>query len=314
MKKLRFDGKVAIVTGAGGGIGNAIARLLAERGAAVLVNDLGTSPIGEGSDKAYSQRAADAIRAAGGIAEANGNSVATAEGANAIVKDAIDRWGHVDILVNNAGFSSNTGPLETLSPENWEIDMAVSASGTFNMCRAVWEPMKARNYGRIINTCSTAWFGMGSSLPYPAAKGAVWGIMRALASAAGGLGVDIKVNAIMPIGASRISTQMGEVFHEAMTRKTPPEAIAPVVGLLGHEQAPCSGEMFMVGGGGFCRVFAGVTEGYQSGNPAWSIEDAQAHFDDVMRTDHFTIPKDFIEANLMYKLDMPWEELRAFIC
>jgi NAD(P)-dependent dehydrogenase (short-subunit alcohol dehydrogenase family) len=183
MSEMRFDDKVAIVTGAGGGLGKAYAKLLAARGAKVLVNDLGGNFQGEGKDSGYAESAAREIRDAGGMAEANGDTVATPAGAAAIVGDAVKRWGRVDILVNNAGIVSASGTLATVTDEQWDNDMAVSASGTFYLCRAVWDGMLERNFGRIVNISSGSWFGMGSAVPYPAAKGAVWAMTRGLASA-----------------------------------------------------------------------------------------------------------------------------------
>lgn len=313
MQEKRFDGQVAIVTGAGGGLGKAYATLLAERGARVLVNDLGGDFQGGGGDAGYAEAAAEAIRASGGTAEANTDSVASSAGARAIVADAMERWGQVDILVNNAGIVSGAGLLEDITDEQWAKDMAVSASGTFYLCREVWAHMKQRDYGRIVNVCSGSWFGMGSGVPYPAAKGAVWAMTRALASATRAQGQNIAVNAIMPIAGSRMTALMGEHIDALMQRDFPPAAVAPVVAMLAHASVRCNGEMFSVGGGGYARVFAAVSEGYRGTQKDWSIEDAAAHFDEAMQTEHFRVPADSMDDAEMYHSDVPWSAFREFI-
>lgn len=309
-----FDGRVAIVTGAGGGLGFAYASLLASRGAKVLVNDLGGSFQGDGSNPGYAQSAAERIRAAGGIAEANTQSVASADGANAIIEDALSRWGRVDILVNNAGVVSGAGALDAITDEQWDRDMAVSASGTFYTCRAVWKLMTERqDYGRIVNVASGSWFGMGSGVPYPAAKGAVWAMSRALASATRANARNVTINAIMPIAGSRMTQLMGPEIHGLMERDFPARAVAPVVAMLAHESCPCNGEMFSVGGGGYARVFAGVTAGYRGTDKGWTPEDARAQFERVMDTEGFHVPAGSMDEAELYVSDVPWDAFRAFI-
>lgn len=313
MSTMNFDGKVAIVTGAGGGLGKAYASLLAERGAKVLVNDLGGNFMGQGADQGYAGAAAEEMRAKGGIAEANGDTVATSAGAKAIVADAMKRWGRVDILVNNAGIVSGSGPIETLTDEMWANDMAVSASGTFYLCREVWAQMKANDYGRIVNVASGSWFGMGSGVPYPAAKGAVWAMTRALGSASRANNWNIRVNCIMPIAGSRMTALMGEAIDSLMQRDFPPYAVAPVVAMLAHADAPCNGEMFSVGGGGYTRVFPGVCAGYRGTDKDWTIEDAMANFDAAFSPEGYKIPLDSMDESAMYTSDVPWDVFRQFI-
>jgi len=313
MGELRFDDKVAIVTGAGGGLGQAYATLLAARGARVLVNDLGGDFQGTGQDAGYAEASARAIRDAGGVAEANGDSVATAAGAEAIVADALRRWGRIDILVNNAGIVSASGNLATVTDEQWNKDMAVSASGTFYLCRAVWDGMLARDYGRIVNISSGSWFGMGSAVPYPAAKGAVWAMTRGLGSATRAMGRNVRVNAVMPIAGSRMTQLMGPDIHGLMERDFPPRAVAPVIAMLAHDSAPCNGEMFTAGGGGYTRVFAGVTRGYRATDKDWTPETALAQFDAVMDTQGFIIPEGSMDEAALYESDVPWAAFKAFI-
>ncbi|MBK7250774.1 MAG: SDR family NAD(P)-dependent oxidoreductase [Gammaproteobacteria bacterium] len=313
MHELRFDGQVAIVTGAGGGLGKAYAMLLARRGAKVLVNDLGGDFSGKGADARYAEASAEEIRAAGGTALASGESVASAAGAEAIVRQALEAWGRVDILVNNAGIVSSAGPLWNVTDEQWATDTGVAAGGTFYMCRAAWKHLWESNYGRIVNVASGSFFGMGSGVGYPAAKGAVWGITRGLASAAAAQKKNIRVNCIMPIAGSRMTVLMGEQIHALMERDFPPKAVAPVVALLAHAESPCNGEMFSVGGGGFARVFVGVSQGYRGTNKDLTIEEARAHVAEAMDVARYTIPCDSMDEAALYESDVPWDAFRAFI-
>lgn len=314
MEELRFDGKVAIVTGAGGGLGKAYASLLAQRGARVLVNDLGGDMGGQGGDRSYAAAAAAEIRQAGGIAEADGNSVAEPGQARAIVEHAMDLWGGVDILVNNAGVVTSVGTLDQVSDDNYRTDMGVAADGTFHLMRAVWRHMWDKDYGRIVNICSGSLFGMGSAVPYPAAKGAVFGMTRGAAVAAEVHKRNVRINIIMPIAASRLTVLMGPEVESAMKKEFPPEAVAPVVAMLSHERCPCNGEMFNVGGGNYRRVFLGTTPGYNRSGTQLTPEEALAHFDDAMRLDGFTIPKHALDdKGAVWPCSVPWEAFMAFV-
>ena len=136
---------------------------------------------------------------------------------------------------------------------------------------------------------------------------------RALSTAAIALNKNIKINVIMPIAGSRMTALMGEAIDALMQRDFPPKSVAPVVGLLAHEDAPCTGEMFSVGGGGFARVFVGVAPGYRATNKDWTLEDARDHFDEAFKIDGFTIPRDSMDDAALYTSDVPWAAFRQFI-
>ncbi len=313
MEQLRFDGRVAIVTGAGGGLGRAYAKLLAARGARVLVNDLGGDTTGSGADPGYAEAVAAEIRSAGGTAVSDPHSVAEPQPAARIVEHAMDLWGQVDILVNNAGVVTSVGSLDQVSDENFHTDLYSAAGGTFHLMRAVWRQMWDRDYGRIVNVASGSFFGMGSAVPYPAAKGAVIGMTRGTAVAAQMRERNLRVNVIMPISRSRLTVHMGEELDAAMGRYFPPEAVAPVVALLAHEQCPCNGEILSVGGGGFRRIFLGATRGYQQQEGPLTIEDALAHFPEAMDTQGYAIPRHALEEAAMYPGKIDWDAFLQFI-
>lgn len=172
-QQMRFDDQVVVVTGAGNGLGRAYALELAARGARVLVNDLGGGIHGTGADMSTAQAVVDEITALGGVAEANADTVATAEGGQAIIDQALQTWGQVDAVINNAGVVVSRGPIDENDPEDYVTDLMVAAGGTFFVTRAVWRHMWDRNYGRILNVASGAVLGMLSAAGYPAAKAAV---------------------------------------------------------------------------------------------------------------------------------------------
>ena len=253
MNEHSFEGRVAVVTGAGRGIGRAHALLLADRGARVVVNDLGGSMEGDGADAEPAATVAAEIVAAGGDAIADTNDVATTAGAQALVDAAVEQFGRIDILINNAGIMRWAGFPEA-DADNLERHLAVHVGGSFNTTRAAWPHMVEQGYGRIVMTTSAGLFGLPNNLSYATAKGAVIGLTRSLTTAGAAHG--IKVNLIAPAAITRMA---GGCRRRARWQ---PELVAPMVAFLAHEDCPVSGEIYAAGAGRFARIFIAETEGY----------------------------------------------------
>jgi NAD(P)-dependent dehydrogenase (short-subunit alcohol dehydrogenase family) len=262
--ELRFDGRVAIVTGAGGqdpSLGRSHAFLLAERGAKVVVNDLGVGPDGRGIMRANAEKVAEEIRAVGGEAIADQHSVAEEEGARGVVATALDTWGQLDILVNNAGVCSMVHFDEISSADIRQI-IDVHLMGTVWMCRAAWRHMREAGYGRIVNTTSGAMFGIEHLSIYGAAKSGIFGLTRGLAVE--GAEIGIKVNALGPAANTTAIRVFNEAsrFTEMMEVHFPTRLVSPAVGYLAHESCQLSGASLEAGAGNVgIRVF-GQTAGY----------------------------------------------------
>lgn len=257
---LRFDGQVAIVTGAGRGIGREHALALARRGARVIVNDLGGSVQGVGASSEPAQQVVDEIRAQGGDAIADMTSVATEEGAAAIVRLATDVCGRVDIIIHNAGVTN----------ASWSKMLDLHLSAAFWLCRAAWPHFIAQNYGRVLTTSSAAGlFGTRPAEPepleyyaYAAAKAGLVGLTRNLALE--GAGNNIKINGVAPIAWSRMiaSNLKDERTRQWMERCFGAEHIAQAAVCLVHERCPTSGATYSVGGGRVASVVIAETDGY----------------------------------------------------
>jgi len=249
MNKVRFDDRVAIITGAGGGLGRVYALELAKRGAKVVVNDLGGSRDGTGSDTTAAQKVVDEIKAAGGEAVANYDNVATPEGGEAIVKTALDTFGKVDILINNAGILRDKSFLK-MEPENWLAVMAVHLNGAYNVTKPAFAAMKQNGYGRIIMTTSAAGlYGNFGQTNYSSAKMALVGLMNTL-KIEGAKG-NIKVNTIAPLAASRLTE---DVMPPEVFAKSKPEFVSPMVLYLASEDCKGSGNIYNAGMGYFNRA------------------------------------------------------------
>jgi NAD(P)-dependent dehydrogenase (short-subunit alcohol dehydrogenase family) len=259
-KELRFDGKTAIVTGAGGNpsLGRVHAMLLAARGANVVVNDIGMA---HAPGPATAQGVVDEIKALGGKAVANANSVATPEGAAAIVKTALDAYGSVDIVVNNAGIVFNV-PFEQLADHDYEKVIDVNLMGPIWVSKAAWPHMKKKNYGRIVNITSGSMFGFAQQASYAASKGGVLSLTRALAAEGERFG--IKVNAVSPAGFTRMvigSQEEDCPTYQGTKNYMLPELVSPAVAYLAHEDCPVTGECLDVMGGAVKRVYFMMTNG-----------------------------------------------------
>lgn len=263
MSDLRFDGQVAIVTGAGGnpGLGRSYARLLAVRGAKVVVNDLGVGPDGRSTVPAKAAAVAEEIRQAGGEAVADANSVATQQGAQAIVETALETYGRVDILINNAGVVE-FALFEDLSSKDIQRVIDTHVWGHIWMCKAAWPHMKAAGYGRIINTASGSMLGARYASVYGTAKSAVLGLTRNLAIEGAELG--IKVNAIWPFAATNawqiMSAEEARPSAEVMARMSP-DLSAPVVAFLAHANCPASGKCIVAEGKNVYELWYARTAG-----------------------------------------------------
>jgi NAD(P)-dependent dehydrogenase (short-subunit alcohol dehydrogenase family) len=261
-QSIRFDGRVALVTGAGRGLGRAYARELARRGAAVVVNDPGYALRGDDAgDRSVATAVVDEIRAAGGRAIADFGSVATQDDAHAMVAAAIDQFGALDIVVCNAG-NIRHAVFPALAPEDLRAILEVHVIGSYLVTRAAWPGMAARRYGRIVLTTSQVGFwGKIDSVAYGVAKMGVIGLMHGMRLSAAPLG--IKVNCISPLAWTR----MGGVFPEPLAAHIDPERVAAAVAYLCSAECALEGETVIAGGGHFALARMLETRGIDVHDP-----------------------------------------------
>jgi NAD(P)-dependent dehydrogenase (short-subunit alcohol dehydrogenase family) len=281
LSQLRFDGRVAAITGAGGGLGRAHALLLAARGARVVVNDLGGSVDGEGADTSAAEAVVAEIRAAGGTAVADTHNVSTVDGGQGIVRTALDEFGRLDILVNNAGILRD-GTFHKMTAENFDAVVAVHLRGAFYVTQPAYAHMRAAGYGRIVNTTSAAGlYGSFGQVNYSAAKMGLVGMAKSIALE--GKKHNVKANVIAPIAVSR----MTEGLMTEEMKKLAAEEVSPVVGYLCHDTCEVSGQIFSGHGGHVGAVFLAETRGIKMAD--LTIEDVAANLDQILdQTDYFT--------------------------
>ena len=280
-----FQGRVAIVTGAGGGLGRQHAVALAQRGAKVLVNDLGGAVDGSGGTVTAAQAVVDEIRAAGGEALANGASVTDFAAVEAMVQQAIDAWGRVDILVNNAGILRDKS-FAKMDMADFRLVVDVHLMGAANCCKAVWPHMVAQQYGRIVmTTSSTGLYGNFGQANYGAAKLAQVGLMQTLAIE--GAKYNIHVNALAPTAATRMTEGL---MPQEVLDALKPEAVVPAMLVAVSEQAP-SRMIFAAGAGTYEAAHVTLTKGVHLGLTPDTPERLAAALEQVRDRSGETVPQ-----------------------
>jgi NAD(P)-dependent dehydrogenase (short-subunit alcohol dehydrogenase family) len=276
MPELRFDDRVAVITGAGRGLGRAYALLLASRGAKVVVNDPGRSLQGEGDDAGPADEVVRQIKAAGGEAVACTDSVATPEGGKAIIAAALDNWGRIDILIHNAGIVRRA-PLKEMTYEDFERVLDVHLRGAFHVVRPAFPLMCKAGYGRVVLTSSiNGLYGNRLVVNYSVAKAGIIGLSNVVALEGAAEGV--KCNVILPGAVTRMAEGLDTSAYPPMD----PELVTPMVGWLAHESCTITGEMLISMAGRAARAYVAESPGVF--RPAWSIEQVAENIDAIRST------------------------------
>jgi NAD(P)-dependent dehydrogenase (short-subunit alcohol dehydrogenase family) len=272
---LGFDGRVAVITGAGGGLGRQHALLFTSRGARVVVNDTGAAVDGRGDASSAADQVVEEIRSAGGEAVAHRKSIATEEGAATLMETAMEAFGRVDIVINNAGILRDSS-FAKLSVEDLDAVLAVHLRGGMLVARAAWPQMIDQKYGRIVSTVSAAGlFGNFGQANYGAAKMGLLGLSNVLAIE--GTKHNIKSNAIAPLARTRMTENvLGKVAD-----RVDPSLVSPVVAWLCHEDCPVTGRVYTVGGGRVARLAISMGAGWTRTDGALTVEDVRDHFAEI---------------------------------
>lgn len=283
MSDIRFDDRVAVITGAGGGLGKTYALMLAARGAKVVVNDLGGQPDGTGQSTSMADETVKEITEAGGTAVANYDSVATPEGGEAVIQAALDHFGSADIVINNAGILRDK-TFAKLEPKDLEAVLDVHLKGSFFVSQPAFRAMKERGYGRLLFAASAAGiFGNFGQSNYGAAKMGLVGLSNVLAVE--GAKYNIKSNVIAPVAKTRMTESLLGPMADALA----PEYVTPLAAYLVSEQCELTHEIFSVGGGRYARIFVGLAPGWFTRDTP-SPEDVRDHMGEIRETEGYIIP------------------------
>jgi len=284
---INFEDRVAVVTGAGGGLGRSHALLLASLGAAVVVNDLGGDVRGDGTGSAMADAVVDEIKSSGGVAVAEYSSVTDHEAGEKLLAAALDEFGRLDVLVNNAGILRDRS-FANLEAKDVEAVLDVHLRGAFRVTRAIFAHMKEGGYGRIIMTSSASGLlGNFGQANYAAGKMGLVGLMNVLKLE--GAKYDIKVNSIAPIARTRMTEDLFGEFIESFD----PEAVSPAVAYLASENCEVSGDIWSVGGGQVSRFFVALADGFfkhPARDGALTVDDIEEHLEEIRLEDGYVVP------------------------
>lgn len=293
--------QVAIVTGAGRGLGRLYATELARRGARVVVNDVGSTMHGDGTDASIADGVVDEIKRAGGVAVASHDSVASPEGGESIVRTAIDHFGRLDAVVSNAGIF-NSIAFEAMSPGDWRRMLEIHLDGAFYLSQPAFRAMKAQGYGRFVFIASSAgFFGQELEAHYAAAKAGILGLTNVIALEGEPYGV--LANTVLPFGMSRMVTETVNdpefLASSQFLSSIAPELVVPIVVFLASRACTFTHRNYSAGAGCFSRVFVGLGRGWvaQPGSQP-SADDIAAHIEEVSATSPFSVPASIIDEVL----------------
>jgi NAD(P)-dependent dehydrogenase (short-subunit alcohol dehydrogenase family) len=290
--ELRFDDHVAVISGAGRGLGRAYAELLAARGAKVVVNDLGVDVAGAGTDSSPADETTERIRSGGGIATASHADIASGEGAGVVVGQALETFGRLDVVINNAGIFDPRSFPET-DADHLQRHLAVHVLGSLNLTRTAWPHLVASPNPRVVLVTSVATLGIPGYVSYGTAKAALIGMTMNLAVA--GIEHGIRVNAVLPVADTRMALAGGVTQEELDARSAEekhrqrPESVASLVALLAHASCSETGRVYEAGHGRYARLFIAECEGYL--NDEASIEDVSANWASINDEAGYCVPE-----------------------
>jgi NAD(P)-dependent dehydrogenase (short-subunit alcohol dehydrogenase family) len=305
-----FGGQAVIVTGAGRGLGRLYAIELARRGASVVVNDLGGTMHGRGSDASVADHVVKEIEAAGGAAVASHDSVASPEGGDAIVCTAVDRFGRLDAVVSNAGIFHTIG-FDELAVDDWRRMLNVHLDGGFHLSQPAFRVMKSQGYGRFVFIASAAGlFGQPNSAHYAAAKAGLLGLTNVIAIEGAQHG--ILANTVLPFGYSRMVTEtVGDreqlSDESSFLHAIEPELVVPIVVFLASRDCRFTHHNYSAGAGRYARVFVGLGQGWLAARGSKpTVDDIEAHLDEVSATEPFSVPTSIFDevAELCRRLEI----------